>query len=91
MFIVDDGLVGVPVHALNEVLPLVVLDKPLEVEIATPSVSEKLTPNTEASVFGPQKTPKSNPLPACPELAISSASCAFSLFAKYAYQLPSLA
>ena len=89
MLIVEVGLPGVPVHVLNDDLPFVVPDIPSVVEIATPSVLEKPTPNTEASVFGPQKTPKSNPFPTTPLLAISSASCAFSLLAKYACQFPS--
>ena len=51
--------VGEPVQALKEALPSVDPEIPPFRGIATPTVLEKLTPNTEALVVLSQKTPKS--------------------------------
>ena len=80
---------GVPLHGLKFAVPSVVLDKPAESGIATPSVCEKSVPRTEEGVEPEQNTPKSKLSPAIPESATSSASLALSALAKNAYQLPS--
>ena len=84
--------VGDPVHALKEALPSVDPEIPPLRGIATPSVVEKLTPNTEGLVDLSQKTPKSRLWPWAPtplSKTIWSAVFAASTCAKYAYHWPS--
>ncbi|MNC91171.1 hypothetical protein D3C83_73780 [compost metagenome] len=57
---------------------------------AKPSVSEREIPKTDDAVSLLQKTPKSKPLPEVVDW-VESAIFALSTFAKYAYQLPSVA
>ena len=78
---------GDAVHSENDVFPLV---EPIAVRgIAKPSVSEREIPIMDDKVSLLQNTPKSNPSPANP--TVESACLALSTFAKYAYQLPSVA
>ena len=60
---------GVPLHELKFAVPSVVLDKPAESGIATPSVCEKSVPRTEEGVVPEQNTPKSKLSPGIPESA----------------------